>query len=389
MSATHVQPKSSPRELSKRMFFLAGYSLTGAALMGSSIGLVIYQSRQFYVLHRFSRSDEMHPHHHHGRFHDFNNSQAFEGQDQGLNSNINHDPSTHGQYPHPRFHGGGHGHHRSLQSLFFSTWLPIMVWFTSLLTSSFLIAARKWVPRAMSARTGVLVSQCVFALFWILLGAMQEVQERLVAERRAARTMGMNPIAAAMEDSNQFDVMFELKEQIRSMIVPLCTVWYLTVILLGSATGLLTASSSLLEKQLHGEYDEAVYEQEEEKEEEEKEEEAVLLVAEEKEALMMEDTKQPLTTLTQRQDSGRYNAGSFSRYTTPQRVQLGLLMFVLFMTQMKLFHWIIQARSLQAFIDGTSTSVSLTLTLVGLVSGTVMTSLGVHFLPRTASSSSA
>ncbi|KAF9546067.1 hypothetical protein EC957_010203 [Mortierella hygrophila] len=380
MSTTHVQPKSSPRELSKRMFFLASYSLTGAALMGSSIGLVIYQSRQFYILHRFSRSEEMHPRHHHGRFHDFNNNQELEGHDQDMNSNINHDPSMHGQYPHPRFHGGGHGHHRSLQSLFFSTWLPIIVWLTSLLTSSFLIATRKWVPRAMSARTGVLVSQCVFALFWILLGAMQEVQERLVAERRAARTMGMNPIAAAMEDSNQFDVMFELKEQIRSMIVPLCTVWYLTVILLGSATGLLTASSSLLEKQLHGEYDEAVYEQEEE---------AVLLIAEEKKALTMEDTKQPLTTLTQRQESGRYNAGCFSRYTTTQRVKLGLLVLVLFVTQMKLFHWIIQARSLQAFIEGTSTSVSLTLTLVGLVSGSVMTSLGVHFLPRTAPFSSA
>lgn len=256
-----------------------------------------------------------------------------------------------------------------------------MVWFSSLLTSSFLITARKWVPRAMSARTGVLVSQCVFALFWILLGAMQEVQERLVAERRAARTMGMDPIAAAMEDSNQFDIMFELKEQIRSMIVPLSTVWYLTVILLGAATGLLTASSSWLEKQLQGEFDEAVYEQEDE--------EAVLLVAEEKKDLKMEDTKQALTVYSQRQDSRRYNPGSLSRYTTPQRVQLGLLMFVLFMTQMELFHWIIHARSLQAFIDGTSTSVSLTLTLVGLVSGTVMTFLGVRFLPRTAPSLSA
>ncbi|KAG0275498.1 hypothetical protein BGZ96_003768, partial [Linnemannia gamsii] len=162
MSTTLVQPKSSPRELSQRMFFLAGYSLTGAALMGSSIGLVIYQSRQFYFLHRFSRSDDMHPHHHHdygyghGRFGDRDN-QTFDEQDQGLNSSI--DPSAHGQYPHHRFHGGPGGHHRSPQSLFFSTWLPILVWFTSLLTSSFLIAARKWVPRAMSPRTGVLISQ--------------------------------------------------------------------------------------------------------------------------------------------------------------------------------------------------------------------------------------
>ncbi|KAF9154524.1 hypothetical protein BG015_000743 [Linnemannia schmuckeri] len=382
MSTIIVQPKSSPRELSRRMFFLAGYSLTGAALMGSSIGLVIYQSRQFYLLHRFSRSDEMHTHHHHhrhGRFRDhFNNNETFE-LDLGLNSSSDNDPSTHGQYLHSRFHGG-HGHHRSLQSLFFSTWLPILVWFSSLLTSSFLIAARKWVPRAMSARTGVLVSQCVFAFFWILLGAMQEIQERLIAERRAARTMD-DPIAAAMEDSNQFDVIFELKEQIRSMILPLCTVWYLTVILLGSATGLLTASSSLLEKQIQEEYDEAVFEQEEE--------EAVAeLLAEEIEALTKEDTKQPLTILAQRQDSRKSNnAGGLTRYTTPQRVQLGLLMFVLFMTQMKLFQWIIQAQSMQAFIDGTDTSVSLTLTLVGFVSGTVMTSLGVRFLPRTTASS--
>lgn len=199
--------------------------------------------------------------------------------------------------------------------------------------------------------------------------------------------MGMDPIAAAMEDSSQFDTMFELKEQIQSMIMPLGTVWYLTVILLGSATGLLTASSSLLEKQLQEEFDEVVYEQEEEEEEEEA---AVLLTAEEKEALMMmNDTKESLSTLTQRQDSRRHDVGSLSRYTNPQRVQLGLLMFFLFMTQMKLFQWIIQARSMQAFIDGTSTSVSLTLTLVGLVSGTVMTCLGVRFLPRTAPSSSA
>ncbi|KAG0293109.1 hypothetical protein BGZ97_005416 [Linnemannia gamsii] len=337
--------------------------------MGSSIGLVIYQSRQFYFLHRFSRSDEMYPHYHrghehgHGRFGNRDN-QTFDGQEQSLNNG--YDPSAHGQYPHHRFHSGPGGHHRSLQTLFFSTWLPILVWFTSLLTSSYLIAARKWIPRALSPRTGILVSQCIFALFWILLGAMQ----------------GLDPIAAAMEDSNQFDVLFELKEQIRSMIVPLCTVWYLTVILLGSATGLLTASSSLLEKQLQYEYDEAVYEQEEEVK-------AELLTTddEKKEALTMEDSKQPLTILSQRQDSRRNsNSDSLSKYTTLQRLQLGLLMFVLFMSQMKLFQWIIQARSMQAFIDGTSTSVSLTLTLVGLVSGTVMTFLGVHYLPRAAPS---
>ncbi|KAF9118560.1 hypothetical protein BGW39_001054 [Mortierella sp. 14UC] len=386
-TTTSNKPKLSPRELSKRMFFLAGYSLTGAALMGSSIGLVIYQSRQFYFLHRFSRSDEMHPHHyhHHGRFNN-NNNDTF-GQDQGLSNSNDLSPFAHGQYPHHRFHG----HHRSLQSLFFSTWLPILVWFGSLLTSSFLIAARKWVPKGMSARTGVLVSQCTFALFWILLGAMQEVQEQLKAQRRAARTV--NPIAAAMDDSNQFDVAYELKEQIRGMILPLCTVWYLTVILLGSATGLLTASSSLLEKQLQSEYDEALLDEEDLAETEE-----LLVIADEKETvgqeacpnqvLAMDDTKQTLTTLTRRQDSRssrNISVGSLSRYTTTQRVQLGLLMFALFMSQMKLSQWIIQAQSMQAFIEGTSTSVSLTLTLVGLFSGAIMTTLGIRFLPRTAS----
>ncbi|KAG0279844.1 hypothetical protein BGZ95_012143 [Linnemannia exigua] len=383
---TSYKPKLSPRELSKRMFFLAGYSLTGAALMGSSIGLVIYQSRQFYFLHRFSRSDGMNPYpHHHDRF----NNETL-GQDQGLSS-TDPSPFAHGQYPRHRFHGGRH-HHR-LQALFFSTWLPILVWFGSLLTSSALIAARKWVPKGMSARTGVLVSQCTFALFWILLGAMQEVQERLVAQRRAARTM--DPIAEAMDDTNQFDATYDLKEQIRAMILPLCTMWYLTVILLGSATGLLTASSSLLERQLQSEYDEALLDEENDAEE--------LLVAEEKmettttieggvcpnEMLSIDDTKQPLAVLTHREDSGNRNVfvGSLSRYTTTQRVQLCLLMFVLFMSQMKLFQWIIQAQSMQAFLEGTSTSVSLTLTLVGLFSGTLMTTLGIRFLPRTAATS--
>ncbi|KAG0379773.1 hypothetical protein BGX24_011795 [Mortierella sp. AD032] len=395
-TTTSYKPRLSPRELSKRMFFLAGYSLTGAALMGSSIGLVIYQSRQFYFLHRYSRSDGMHPHHrhHHDRFnHDFNNSNNSEvlGQDQGLSDNDS-SPFAHGQYPHHQFHGGRR-HHR-LQSFFFSTWLPIFVWFASLLTSSVLIAARKWVPKGMSARTGVLVSQFTFALFWVLLGAMQEVQEQLVAQRRAVRTM--DPIAEAMDDSNQFDVAYDLKEQIRAMILPLCTMWYLTVILLGVATGLLTASSGLLEKQLQSEYEEALLNEEDGADE--------LLVAEEKkddsttiggegtcpnQVLAMDDTKQSLSILTHRQDSRNRNisVGGLSRYTTTQRVQLGLLMSVLFMSQIKLFQWIIQAQSMQAFIEGTNTSVSLTLTLVGLFSGTLMTTLGIRFLPRTAATS--
>ncbi|KAF9909148.1 hypothetical protein EC991_009058 [Linnemannia zychae] len=384
------KPRLSPKELSKRMFFLAGYSLTGAALMGSSIGLVIYQSRQFYFLHRFSRSDQMHPHHpHHGRFnHDFNSNDTF-GQDQDFTNSNDTSPFAHGQYPHHRFHGGHHRH--SFQSLFFSTWLPILVWFGSLITSSFLIAARKWVPNGISARTGVLVSQCTFALFWILLGAMQEVQEQLKAQRRAARAV--DPIAAAMDDSNQFDVAYDLKEQIRAMILPLCTLWYFTVVLLGSATGLLTASSSLLEKQLQSEYDEALLDEEDFVETEE-----LLVAADEKktidhgacpnQVLAMDDTKQTLTTLTRQdsQNSRSIYVGSHSRYTTAQRVQLALLVFVLFMSQMKLFQWIIQAQSMQAFIEGTSTSVSLTLTLVGLFSGAIMTTLGIRFLPRTASS---
>ncbi|KAF9108709.1 hypothetical protein BGX29_008241 [Mortierella sp. GBA35] len=394
--------KTTSRELSKRLFFLAGYALTGAALMGSSVGLVIYQSRQFYFLHRFSRSDEIHYHDHFHRHHQYDGSNSNYGQGQGLLSKNEEDSSSlpSSGYPHPHYHGyshgHGHGHHHRIQSLFFSTWLPILVWFGSLLVSSFLIAAQKWVPKGMSARTGVLISQYVFSLFWILLGAIQEVQERLVAQRRA--TWIMDPIAAAMDDSTQFDVVFELKGQIRAMILPLGTVWYLTVILLGAATGLLTASSSQLEKQLQAEYEEALLEEAEAegKQNEKARVDSIGNAPDCKEAttgttegacpnqvLTMDDTKQPLTILAQRQEDARRGVSLSSKYTTAQRTQLGLLMFVLMVSQMKLFKWIVQAQSMAAFIEGTSTSVSLTLTLVGLFSGTIMTALGVRFLPRT------
>ncbi|KAI8600501.1 hypothetical protein EDD21DRAFT_376983 [Dissophora ornata] len=66
-----------------------------------------------------------------------------------------------------------------------------------------------------------------------------------------------------------------------------------------------------------------------------------------------------------------------------QKVGLVGLIVVLFTSQMKLFHWIIQAQSVAAYRAGTTSSVSTCLTTVGLLSGTFMILLGYKFLPRT------
>ncbi|KAF9920070.1 hypothetical protein FBU30_010205 [Linnemannia zychae] len=387
MPTAPFQQRPSLRVVSKRMFFLAGYSLTSAALMGSSIGLLIYQSRQFYFLHRFSHTNQMFHHHHHDNHFKHGGNQDTSGQlDQKWDSS---DDSSFVHDQHSRHFHDNHGHqHKSLQSLFFSTWLPILIWFGSLLTSSVLIAFRKWVPRVISPRTGILVSQSIFAFFWILLGAMQEVQEHLMSQQRLARSV--DPIAEAMDDSNQFDVAYEARTEIRAMMWPLGTVWYLTVILLGLATGLLTASSSQMEKQLQSEFDEAFLEENVD----------VQVPADEKEMVIDDttassrenqtkdyDVNQQLSTVPiQRQDSQMVSEkSSFMRYTTTQRVQLGMLMIVLFMVQLKLFKWVIQAQSMRSFFEGTSTSISLPLILIGLFTGFVMTTLGVHFLPKATS----
>ncbi|KAF9966994.1 hypothetical protein BGZ70_000460 [Mortierella alpina] len=205
------------------------------------------------------------------------------------------------------------------------------------------------------------MSQCIFSLFWIFSGAIQEVQESLVLESRALRSLDL--IAEAMEDSSKYDETFQTSARIRTMVVPLCTVWYLTVILLGLATGLLTTSSSILEQQLQREYEiaqlDACTEREEVK---------VLHHIPHDEKTRPTHMQQDRSTL---------------RYTNGQRLALGTIVLFLFVTQIKFFQWVVQSQSMKAHTAGTATSVSSYLTIVGLMTGAAMVALGARLLPRT------
>ncbi|KAF9351126.1 hypothetical protein BGX26_010796 [Mortierella sp. AD094] len=372
------------RKLLRSKFILTAYSLTGAALMGSSIGLVAYQSRQFFFLSRVSRHNLVHPPYHPGQFHPRPHGYG----DYGFNHTYGDQPPPppYHQPPPPPYHQHDqhHQHHHHyfrhpLWSFFLSTCLPVLVWIGTLFLCAMLINSRKWVPKVISARTGNLLSQLMFSVFWIILASIQEVQERLVAQRRSL--MELNPIAEAMEDTTHIDVVHEFKERISSLVIPLSTIWYLAVVILGVATGLLTTCSNLLERQLDAEQHEADAILREEQclmSYEKHDQEKGLIMGSEKcqEAGTTTTTATTVTTTTTTATT------SLSRYTGRQRFILSTLVFGLFMSQMRLFKWIIQAQSLAAYHAGTTESVASCLTFVGLVSGTVMISLGVRYLPR-------
>ncbi|KAF9286182.1 hypothetical protein BGZ68_003127 [Mortierella alpina] len=205
------------------------------------------------------------------------------------------------------------------------------------------------------------MSQCIFSLIWIFSGAIQEVQESLVLESNALKSLDL--IAEAMEDLSRYDETFETSANIRTMVMPLCTVWYLTVILLGLATGLLTTSSSILEQQLQRGYEAA----------------QVDACAERGEVKIQhhihDDEKRGQTQMQQDR--------STLRYTNGQRLILGTIVLLLFVTQLKFFHWVVQSQSLAAHIAGTATSVSSYMTFAGLMTGMIMIALGVRLLPKT------
>jgi hypothetical protein len=146
---------------------------------------------------------------------------------------------------------------------------------------------------------GILLSQGLFALFWIIVGAVQELQERLVfaydafsTSRRTSPWMGEEveegglfapsmysryhgaeviATAATTFDSRLYPPhrpmmgwmalggdhpLLEDPQSpcILSLLTPLCAVRYLAIVLLGIATALLTTGSATLEAQLEEEY---------------------------------------------------------------------------------------------------------------------------------------
>ncbi|KAF9995591.1 hypothetical protein BGZ79_010721 [Entomortierella chlamydospora] len=214
----------------------------------------------------------------------------------------------------------------------------------------------------------------MFSVFWIMLASIQDVQERLVAQKRSS--MEMNPDVETIEDITYIEAAHEFKRHISSLVIPMSVIWYMAVVILGVATGLLITCSNLLERQLNGDQHmaDAISKEEQclmsyEKHDQEKE----LTMGSEK--CQGAGTTATMTTTTT-------TASSLSRYTKRQCFILVSLIFGLFMSQMKLFEWIIRAQSLDSYHEGTTESVASFLAFVGLVSGTIMISLGVQYLPK-------
>ncbi|KAF8936945.1 hypothetical protein BGZ58_003502 [Dissophora ornata] len=248
------------------------------------------------------------------------------------------------------------------------TWLPLTIWLLCLMCTSFLIKFFKWVPRVVSAKNAILLSQ----------GCLQEVEEKvsLIGQRYA-----------------QEQVYTGSERNIQSMVAPLLVVWYVAVMVLGIATGLLTASSTILDLGLEMEYQD--YRQQRLSDQEGDEYEYhVRLSDDEKHSetvyLMIADESITATSpSTTAEAAASPVTESNIRFTSMQRWALGALIFALFSFQMRFSQWIVYHGSLPVNVtsdgagshSGILASVSTSLTMFGLWSGMVMIILGVRLIP--------
>ncbi|KAF9157370.1 hypothetical protein DFQ26_008793 [Actinomortierella ambigua] len=257
----------------RRQFFLqAAYTLTSAAMMGSSIGLVLYQSQQLQNLNTFHR---------HSSGTTLHTSDASVPTPSSPPSSASSSATT--TLPFLVL--------TQLQSM----WFPLALWCCSLAFASSYLGSpgAGLVPERMSARTGVLVSQGMFAVFWVLLGCMQQVQEMLrVAFWSAAAvardvalqyaedphqstatatapplplSLSSSTLTTALEDQS-FSTMSSFSSSSSFLLndphefwqrarVPWWIVWHMAIVLLGLSTGLLTSCSYQLEGELYTAYD--------------------------------------------------------------------------------------------------------------------------------------
>ncbi|KAG0043578.1 hypothetical protein BGZ83_011263 [Gryganskiella cystojenkinii] len=342
-----VEPcKKRQQKLSRRLFFLTAYSLSSAALMGSAVGLVVYQCRQLLFLYRSSQMQFIQPH--------FDSTSPSTELPSHF-ATVNHDGTigeiydAHYQGHHGRNGHHGHGRHH-LRSVLISTWLPVLIWLSAMLTTSIWMTSRRWFSKYLSAKRGIQLSQWIFYAFWILIAATEEVQKELIQLRKSTR--GVDPVLEAMEDTNSIDISFEVKSRIRAMVPPLAIMTVVAVAALGFATGLLTASSTVMERELQKEYQET--------------EDQLLLEegglpsfndknnsndTQEKKELSTTDAT---TTCTQEQQP----LSTMPRYTRSQIAKLSCLILGLLLSQMKVFQWVIQSEARTINLFGSFVSVS-------------------------------
>ncbi|KAF9939518.1 hypothetical protein BGZ65_010270 [Modicella reniformis] len=291
---------------------------------------------------------------------------------------------------------------RHFGSFLLLMWLPLTVWFLSMTICTLWIKYRKIVPQTLTPRNAILLSQGIFTLFWIILGAVQEVQERLsfsyssfsritgltppswgVEESSLVPSSSMDPMdcgrarataAAAAQDiplsillgsSSAQQQQQQQQQGILTLLTPLCVAQYVAIVLLGIATGLLTTSSTILEEQMEIDYHN---QQQEEQEQQQQQQDSssengyMLLIEPEEQEEEEEDnddeTMGPSDPLlgSSRARSG-LGSGSYSEPESSTKLlrhqltfleRLGLLLWVVILlsSQLWFFQWIVTHGSL-------------------------------------------
>ncbi|KAF8939994.1 hypothetical protein BGZ47_007912 [Haplosporangium gracile] len=153
------------------------------------------------------------------------------------------------------------------------------------------------------------------------------------------------------------------------MAVSLCVVWYVAVILLGVATALLAASSSVLDSIMEQQLQEMLAQEDEDVDDVEKKG----LSFGNDVTIVVDDSNANSETTTPAQKM---------QYSLVQKLTLALMILVLFYSQMWFFEWIHSALS---SLSASGLAVSTRLGLFGLFSSSIMVTLGASLLPATTS----
>ncbi|KFH73720.1 hypothetical protein MVEG_00934 [Podila verticillata NRRL 6337] len=330
-------------QISTLLFHLTSYSFTGAAIMGSSVGLVVYQSRHFNTL---------------GRLQDLSSREHTQPSDLSTPSEAS-----------PLYPSSVTG---TLLFSSFVSWLPYLVWIMPLFTTSFFIRQRTWIPKQISPRTGMLASQVLFGVVWVLLGSVQEVLEAFVHDTNHRLAMAVAPMddvngrgpGSLYAKAGQTSTLDQNSQHNMYSMTPLCIVWYVAIIALGVATGLLTSSSAICEQQLIHEFNDRMAQGQERQisKEQSQFEEAVVV-------------DQDLTEGVEQQIAPTYHR------STRQKILLALWVLTLLWAQLQFFQWVMRSRPADATFDTSSLSSATCMTMFSLFTSVTMLMVGARILP--------
>ena len=313
--------------------------------MGSSVGLVVYQSRQFNTL---SRLQDL--------------SSREHTQPSYLSSTL-----SEASLPYPSSITG------TPLFPFFVSWLPYLVWILSLFATSFFIRLRTWVPKQTSPRTGMLASQVLFGIVWVLLGSVQEALEVFAQDTNHRLAMTVAPTddvngrgpGSLYAKAGQTSTLDQNSRHNMYSMTPLCIVWYVAIVALGVATGLLTSSSAICEQQLIREFNDRVAQGQERviSKEQSQLEETVVVV------------DQDLTEGVELQSAPTYH------HSTRQKVLLALWVLTLLWAQLQFFQWVMKFRPAAATFGASSLSSATCMTMFSLLTSVTMFMVGTRILP--------